>query len=87
MIIGLDVYLLYGMKKSFLNKGLFGTSGYKVVSISGMVMSILLIAIAITHHYFATENDNGLYYFSLVFSVIHIILFGIKVVSSKPEVK
>jgi basic amino acid/polyamine antiporter, APA family len=86
MIVGLDVYLLYGMKKSFLNKGLFGASGYKVVSMSGMVMSILLIAIAVTHHYFATEDDRGLYYFSLVFSVIHIILFGIKAMSSKPEV-
>ena len=82
MIIGLDVYLLYGMKKSCLNTGLFKGSCYRTVTMSGVVMSILLIAIAILHHYIATEPDTGLFYFSLAFSAVHIVLFGVKAVST-----
>jgi basic amino acid/polyamine antiporter, APA family len=82
MIIGLDVYLLYGMKKSALNIGLFKGSCYRTVTMSGVVMSILLIAIAILHHYIATEPDTGLFYFSLAFSAVHIVLFGVKAVST-----
>lgn len=87
MIIGLDVYLLYGMKNSFLNKGTFGASGNKTVCLSGMVMSVMLIAIAIGHHMMAEEPDTGLYYFSLVFAGIHILLYGIKMAGGSGAAK
>ena len=87
MVIGLDVYLLYGMRNSFLNKGTFGSSGAKTVAISGILMSIALIIIAVAHHYMATEPDTGLYYFSLVFAALHIILYIVKAGSSKHTTK
>ncbi len=79
MIIGLDVYLLYGMKNSFLNRGTFGSKGNRVVSYSGIGMSLGLIVIAIAHHINATEPDTGLYYFSLVFAIIHVGLYLAKI--------
>ncbi len=83
MIIGLDVYLLYGMKNSYLNKGSFTHQSVRTVSGSGLIMVAILIIIAIVHHITAEESDNGLFYFSIVFSALHLILFGFRFLSRK----
>ncbi len=83
MIIGLDVYLLYGMKHSIINNGTFEGKSYKNVSYSGIGMSIALIIIAIAHHMMATESDAGLFYFSIVFAIVHIVLFFARAVGKK----
>lgn len=75
MIIGLDVYLFYGMKHSVLNEGQFDKGSFRVVRLSGIALSIGLIIIAIVHHHISDGADTGLYYFSLIFSVLHILLF------------
>ncbi|HYD91986.1 MAG TPA: amino acid permease, partial [Flavobacterium sp.] len=65
MMIGFDLYLFYGMRNSFLNKGEFGQNSYKFVSASGIGMVLALVAVAFIHHEGA--NDYILFYFSLIF--------------------
>ena len=74
MIIGFDLYLFYGMKNSFLNKGDFGASSFKFVSASGIGMVLSLIVVAFIHHEDAA--DNVLFYFSLIFAALHLLLYG-----------
>lgn len=80
MLVGLDIYLAYGMKKSHLNNGKFDANAYKIVGICGIALSILLMGLAFAHHYSAPVPDLPLYYFSLVFAFIHLIIFGTKLV-------
>jgi APA family basic amino acid/polyamine antiporter len=84
MIIGLDVYIGYGMKRSHLNKGLFDAKAYKIVNTCGTVLAVLLIGLAFAHHYTSEIQDFALYYFSLSFGIIHLIVFGVK---GKPKEK
>lgn len=78
MIIGLDVYIGYGMKKSHLNKGLFDAKAYNIVNTCGTVLAVLLIGLAFAHHYTSEIQDFALYYFSLTFGIIHLIVFAFK---------
>ncbi|MBX9449170.1 MAG: amino acid permease [Taibaiella sp.] len=77
MIIGLDVYLFYSIKHSELTSLLPDTprKANKTVGITGIILSLSLIGVAVLHHVTAETPDTALYYFSLVFSVIHLILF------------
>ncbi|MBK9330724.1 MAG: amino acid permease [Sphingobacteriales bacterium] len=75
MIIGFDLYILYGIKNSHIGKGSEDNRQAYVISSSGLMTSIVLIIVAIIHHKTATEPDTGLFVFSLVFSVVHIIGF------------
>ncbi|OJV18518.1 MAG: amino acid permease [Dyadobacter sp. 50-39] len=79
MIIGFDVYLWYGIKNSFLSNKLPASivAGGKTVGLVGIVMAVLLGIIAYAHHVQTDGSDTGLYYFSLIFAVIHIVSFGI----------
>lgn len=88
MIIGLDVYLGYGMKKSHLNKGKFDAKAHKIVGMSGIFLDVLLIGVAFAHHYTSEVQDNALFYFSLVFAVIHLFVFGRKLIfkSKDPDI-
>ena len=89
MMIGVDVYLLYSMKNSHLNKGTFGASGYRSVSYSGIGMAIALVIVAIVHHLMAKEPDNGIYYFSLIFAIVHLVFYFFRAAGAKsvPESK
>jgi len=84
MILGLDVYMWYGMKNSILNKDNFKRDSYRTVIIVGFITTLLLTALAIIHHYTAEEPDFGLYYFSLGFAIIHFIGYAFKG-SQKPK--
>ncbi|HSD14289.1 MAG TPA: amino acid permease [Flavobacterium sp.] len=75
MMIGFDLYLFYGMKNSMLNKGTFDNNSYKVVSLSGIGMVVILIIVAIIHHADTTIDDSFLYYFSLIFSAVHALIY------------
>lgn len=74
MIIGLDIYAAYGVRKSFLNAGKKHFKDKRVLSICGLAFSGLLLILAIAHHFTTveTDRDRALYYFSLVFGIIHI---------------
>ncbi|MCG2612251.1 amino acid permease [Flavobacterium sp. SM15] len=77
MMIGFDLYIFYGMKNSILNKDGFDKSSYRVVALSGLGMVVALIAVAIVHHSDPTIDDKFLYYFSLLFSAVHAIIYFI----------
>lgn len=75
MMIGFDIYLFYGMKNSFLNKGVFTNRSYKTVSFTGLGMVAILVVVAILHHKDPAADDAGLYYFSLGFAALHALLY------------
>lgn len=75
MMIGFDVYLFYGMKHSILNSSKFTSGSYRTVAWSGIGMTLALVIVAILHHMNPDIDDTALYYFSLVFAAIHILLF------------
>lgn len=81
MMIGFDLYLFYGMKNSFLNKGNFTASSFKTVSASGIGMVVALAIVAFIHHQGA--DDIGLYYFSLAFAAIHAIVYAVSYTKTK----
>lgn len=75
MIFGLDVYLGFGMKNSLLKEQGYDYKGHKVVNWSGIILSIVLIIVAFAHHYTSEVTDYAIFYFSLTFAALHIILF------------
>lgn len=85
MLIGLDVYLAYGMKKSHLNAGKLDAKSYRTVGWSGISLAILLIIVAYLHHISVEIPDNALFYFSLVFAAIHLVVFGLKLTNKHEE--
>ncbi len=76
MMIGFDLYLFYGMKNSILNKGNFSLGNYKTIAYSGFGMVIALIVIAyINSMDTEVEEGNFLFNFSLVFAIIHALIY------------
>lgn len=84
MILGLDIYLAYSVRHSLLSAGSPTTipQGNKVGGVCGLILSVLLAIIAFVHHGL-TPDDAGIFYFSLGFAVLHMILFGLKMAKNK----
>jgi len=76
MMIGFDLYLFYGMKNSHLNKGQYSLSNKKTVAGAGLGMVFILIVVAFIHHSDPSLDDAYLFYFSLLFAVIHTLVYG-----------
>jgi APA family basic amino acid/polyamine antiporter len=76
MMIGLDVYLFYGMRHSYLNKDNFSPRSYRTVCLTGVGLVILLAVVALLDHNNHTDNSaDALYYFSMIFAAIHAIIY------------
>ena len=82
MMIGLDVYLYYGMRRSFLNKDNFDGKSYRTVAITGIALVILLVVVALLHHSSEGASDSALYYFSLGFAILHAIIYLVEYMRS-----
>jgi APA family basic amino acid/polyamine antiporter len=80
MMIGLDIYLGYGMYKSSLsgNMPLTVSQGNRIGGLTGISLSILLAIVAFIHHSL-DNSDTNLFYFSLIFAALHIVIFGRRV--------
>lgn len=78
MMIGIDVYLYFGIRHSHLNKDKFDNRSYRTVSNTGLGLTILLIIVALAHHFSPDISDDGLFYFSIIFAVIHLVIFAMK---------
>jgi APA family basic amino acid/polyamine antiporter len=80
MMVGFDVYIWYGVRNSHLSSHQPETpvQANKVVGWTGISLVIILVAVAFLHHGMteAGDNDNSLFYFSLVFAAIHGIIYG-----------
>ena len=85
MMIGFDVYLFYGMRHGKLNAGTLKKISYKIVAISGFALVAILIVVAILHHMTAVVDDSGLFYFSIGFAILHLIVFAIQLVKAKDD--
>lgn len=76
MMIGFDLYIYYGMKNSILNQGNFSLQNYKTISLAGFGMVIALVIIAFIHHNDPKADDIYLFYFSIIFAIIHTIVYA-----------
>jgi APA family basic amino acid/polyamine antiporter len=83
MMAGVDLYLLYGMRHSHLNKGIFTKRSYRTVSFTGVGLTIILVIVALLHHYSPGADDDALYYFSMGFAVLHFIFYAITATKGK----
>lgn len=77
MMIGFDLYLFYGMKNSHINKAGFSNKSFKTVAFTGQAMVVLLMIVAFLHHRATEGHDQALFYFSMIFAALHIIVFAI----------
>ncbi|SMO65601.1 amino acid permease [Solitalea koreensis] len=89
MIIGVNVYLSFGMKNSVLSDNKIETlnTSNKTVSWIGLALAVLLIGVAITHRLTATSDDTVLYSFSLIFAIVHIVFYLYRALAFKPTAK
>jgi len=74
MLIGLDVYIFYGIKHSVLNGANRDAKGYRTVAVTGLLLAFVLVLVALAHHYTADVQDTALFYFSITFAAVHIFL-------------
>jgi basic amino acid/polyamine antiporter, APA family len=87
MLIGMDIYLVYGAKHSNLGNGTTSRRGMKVARYTGLVLALLLIVAGLLHQYvMGFETDRTLLYISIVFAVVHLVLFGSKLGRPEPAV-
>lgn len=86
MLIGLDIYLVYGAKHSTMGNGTDSRKGMKIARISGLAMSVLLVAIGFMHQYsVGFDTDRTLLYVSLAFAIAHLVLYSSKLGRAEPE--
>ena len=80
MLIGFDVYLQYGVKHSFLSGGQKDTlpQANKVVGGCGLALAALLAVVALVHHHQTGAEEQGIFYFSLIFAALHVLAFGMR---------
>src|SRR5687767_1517084 len=73
MLIGLDIYLFYGVKNSHLGDGTNSRKGMKAARMTGIVLALILALVGYLHQSsVGFDADRTLFYISLVFAVIHI---------------
>ena len=79
MLIGLDIYLVYGAKHSHLGNGTDNRKGMKIARFTGIGLCGLLVVAGLLYQYtIGFDGDRTLLYISLGFAVIHLIVFGRK---------
>jgi basic amino acid/polyamine antiporter, APA family len=85
MLIGIDVYLMYGTKNSKLAKEVENVSSLKPLFITGFFLSLLLAVVAFLHHYTLLEGteDYILFYSSAIIAVVHLIFYLAKIFMNK----
>jgi basic amino acid/polyamine antiporter, APA family len=84
MVIGFDVYLFYGMKHSHLSEHKLAQDARsnRIVSLTGLCLVGVLIIVALIHHN-NDSSDTGLFYFTLIFSFLHILLYLQRLLKSR----
>jgi len=86
MMIGIDVYLGYGMRNSVLNQSKIDGRSYRIVSLTGVCLSIILVLVAMVHHSGPETDDSGLFYFSIIFAILHILVYFFVINRNKNKV-
>ncbi len=87
MLIGMDIYLVYGAKNSHLGNGTNNRKGMRIARYTSLALCLLLIVAGFLHQYtVGFETDRTLFYISIIFAVIHLVVFGRKLGRIEPEV-
>lgn len=77
MLIGMDIYLAYGVKHSNLGNGTTTRKGMKIARYTGLVLAALLIVAGILHQsVVGFDQDKTLLYISIIFALVHLFVFG-----------
>jgi basic amino acid/polyamine antiporter, APA family len=80
MLIGMDIYLVYGAKHSNLGNGTDNRKGMRIARYAGLSLALLLIVVGFLHQYSeGFDTDRTLLYISLTFAVAHFVVFGRKI--------
>ncbi len=79
MLIGLDIYLVYGAKHSHLGNGTSERKGMRVARLTGISLAGLLVVAGLLHQYdVGFDADRTLLYISIIFAVVHLVLYASK---------
>ena len=79
MLIGLDIYLVYGAKNSHLGNGTDKRKGMKMARITGIALAGLLAIVGFLHqNSIGFDADRTLFYISIAFAVFHAGLYASK---------
>ncbi len=82
MLIGLDIYLVYGAKNSHLGDGSSNRKGLRIANYTGLALAGLLILAGFLHQYaVGFDADRTLLYISVVFAAVHLVVFVKKLLS------
>ena len=86
MLIGLDIYLVYGAKNSKLGNGTDSRKGMRIARYTGLALAVMLIIAGFLHQYvMGFDTDRTLLYIAIIFAVVHFAVFGRKL--GRPEPK
>jgi APA family basic amino acid/polyamine antiporter len=86
MLIGFDIYLFYGAKYSILGDGTTNRKGTKIANITGIILSLVLVAVAYLHNSsLPAGTEDELFHISLGIAILHLLLFGYKLATNKKE--
>lgn len=84
MLIGMDIYLVYGAKHSHLGNGTDNRKGMRIARYTSIALCLLLVVAGFLHQYTAGfDTDRTLFYISIIFAAIHLVVFGRKL--GRPE--
>lgn len=87
MLIGMDIYLVYGAKHSHLGNGTDNRKGMKIARFTGLGICVLLIIAGLLYQYtIGFDADRTLLYISLAFAIIHFGVFGRKIGIVEPTI-
>ena len=79
MLIGLDIYLVYGSKNSHLGNGSGSRKGMKMARYTGIALSALLVIVGLLHqNTVGFDADRTLLYISIGFAIVHAGLYASK---------
>jgi len=79
MLIGLDIYLFYGVKNSHLGNGTRSRKGMRMARYTGLALSGLLVIVGLLHQYVVGfDADRTLLYISIAFAAVHLGLYASK---------
>ena len=85
MLIGLDIYLVYGSKNSHLGNGTTSRKGMKIARYTGLGLSLLLVVAGLLYqNTIGFSADRTLLYISIGFAAVHLIAFASKLGKADP---
>lgn len=80
MLIGLDIYLWYGVKNSHLGDGSTNRKGMRLARTTGIVLTLLLAVVGYLHQYnVGFDTDKTLMYISFGIAAFHLVLYSSKI--------